>query len=319
MTMPTLRDILNETPADAGDVEYNFNTIETHIANELVPSSGPATIEGPVTLLTPGTEDPHLITKAQLDALLPAGMLTPFSGGESQIPDGWAPCNGQEESETDDKFARLKAIYEAQGYPYNDGNEQPGNFRLPDMRGRLPAGLRPIEAGKPQQALGEQGGEDDATLPIHTHKQTAHTHSMNSHTHGAGSLATNSTGSHTHNVNPPNTTSTSDGSHTHDTNLNSSTQKFESGTGTYATPGTAGSNVNTKSAGSHTHNVNIAAFDSGSAGSHSHSVSGTTGTNNEQTGTGTSNGSTDPTEETGDDPVNKNWPRYTTVTYMVKL
>lgn len=34
MAMPTLRDILNGTPGDATDVEFNFNTIETYFADQ---------------------------------------------------------------------------------------------------------------------------------------------------------------------------------------------------------------------------------------------------------------------------------------------
>lgn len=38
--MPNLRDILNGTAADATDVEWNFNTVETHIDNELIRVDG---------------------------------------------------------------------------------------------------------------------------------------------------------------------------------------------------------------------------------------------------------------------------------------
>lgn len=49
--MPTLRDVVNGTAADATDLEWNFNTIETHIDEELVNRDGTVAMTAALTLV----------------------------------------------------------------------------------------------------------------------------------------------------------------------------------------------------------------------------------------------------------------------------
>lgn len=102
------------------------------------------------------------------------------------------------------------------------------------------------------------------------------------------SFITNNTGTHTHSVDPPNTTTTSGGSHTHSVdppntttttngNHRHSITTKNSGTGTSNIVGnnnsaTSNNTKNTNYAGNHTHTVNIPSFNSASNGNHSHTV-----------------------------------------------
>ena len=44
--MPTLRDILNAPPGDATDVEWNFQTLEDHVATQIVNRDGSVSSDG---------------------------------------------------------------------------------------------------------------------------------------------------------------------------------------------------------------------------------------------------------------------------------
>ena len=108
----------------------------------------------------------------------PAGMLAPFAG--STAPSGWLLCYGQSVSST--TYASLFAVI---GYTYGGSS---GNFNLPDLRGRAPAGkddmggtsanrLTGLTGGVDGDILGGTGGVEAHTLstteiPAHNHTKT---------------------------------------------------------------------------------------------------------------------------------------------------
>ncbi|HEV2153178.1 phage tail protein [Bradyrhizobium sp.] len=125
---------------------------------------------------------------AQLrDLIIPAGAIWPYAG--ASVPSGWLLCAGQNVSRTayPNLFAALGggAIY-----GFGDGST---TFTMPDLRGRVPAGLDSM-TGTPAGrltttltgiGLGDFGGEEWHTLttseiPSHTHANTlsdpGHTH-----------------------------------------------------------------------------------------------------------------------------------------------
>jgi microcystin-dependent protein len=130
-------------------------------------------------------------------------------------PTGWALCYGQELSQT--TYAALFAILST---TYNTGGETAGNFRVPDLRGRIPAGkdnmggtdaLR-ITGSAPVSingsTLGATGGAQSAILdttqiPSHTHTGTTDADG-NAHTH-SGTTASGGV-DHTHAQATPSTT-----------------------------------------------------------------------------------------------------------------
>lgn len=69
-------------------------------------------------------------------AATPPGAVVPFAGAEVSTPTGWLLCAGQTVSQA--TFANLFAVL---GTTYNTGGEPGGEFRLPDLRGRVPVGL----------------------------------------------------------------------------------------------------------------------------------------------------------------------------------
>lgn len=155
----------------------------------------------------------------------------------ANVPIGWLLCNGQAVSRT--TYAALFAALSTT-WGVGDGST---TFNVPDLRGRFPRGVAASGTG---DALGDTFGADTHTHtgPSHVHTGPSHTHNTNitSFSSGSGGLhdhdgttdgATKphgghvfqgtgddpeghthpiqSDGSHTHTVDPPNTTSTASG------------------------------------------------------------------------------------------------------------
>ena len=76
-TMPPLRNILNDTPATAVDVDWNFQTVEDYIATDLIHRDGSVAMEAPLNLLGPAPSQPtHAITKGYVDTqIIPIGTI----------------------------------------------------------------------------------------------------------------------------------------------------------------------------------------------------------------------------------------------------
>lgn len=100
------------------------------------------------------------------------GTLKAWTG--AIVPTGWLWADGT--LQTRATFARLNALYAAQGYPYGAGNGST-TFGIPNLVGRFPF------ADDATTTVGATGGSKDATLVTHTHTGPSHTHDM-THTHG---------------------------------------------------------------------------------------------------------------------------------------
>jgi microcystin-dependent protein len=123
---------------------------------------------------------------------LPTGSITQFAG--SSAPSGWLTCDGTAVSRT--TFADLFAVI---GTTYNTGGEAGTDFRLPNMKGRVPVGFD--SAQTEFDALGEAGGAKTHTLttaemPSHTHTQNSHNHTQDAHGHSINDP------SHSHGMQP---------------------------------------------------------------------------------------------------------------------
>lgn len=140
-----------------------------------------------VTGLADGTAATDAATKGQLDAAMPIGAVTAYAG--TTAPAGWALCNGAAVSRT--TYAGLFAVV---GTTYGAGDGTT-TFNLPDLRGRVPAGLDNL------------GGSDAGRLDWANTPGTAggtQTHTLNlselpSHSHGGGSTG-DDTPDHGHQV-----------------------------------------------------------------------------------------------------------------------
>ena len=47
--MPPLRDILNNTPVNAVDVDFNFKALQTHVGSELINRDGSVAMTAPLS------------------------------------------------------------------------------------------------------------------------------------------------------------------------------------------------------------------------------------------------------------------------------
>ena len=147
--------------------------------------------------------------------LVPVGSVFPYAG--SSAPSQYLLCDGSEVSQT-----TYSALFSAIGTAYNLGDEQAGNFRIPDLRGRVPVGkdnmggtaasrMTSAGSGIDGTALGSAGGSQTHTLsaaqsglPAHSvNADGGHTHSVGlagGHSHGG---STSGVGDHTHGYTAP--------------------------------------------------------------------------------------------------------------------
>ena len=197
--MPSLRDILNDTPANAVDVDFNFQTIEAHIDAEMINRDGTVAMTAPLDLLGGDPSSPtHAARIQDIAAAIPVGTIWQYAGAAA--PTGWALCNGAEVSSLDPDYVDLFAVI---GTTFGAGAGD--NFRLPDMRGRFPVG---VQAGQSiWDALGETGGSRDAAIVNHVHTTPNHNHTMGAHVHGIdhdhASQGTSLDGAHAHGATGP--------------------------------------------------------------------------------------------------------------------
>ena len=83
------------------------------------------------------------------DGIVPPGAVIPYAG--SSAPDGWLLCDGR--TLQSDRYPEL---YAAIGTTY--GQNKPGSFKLPDMRGRVAAGANA------SNALASRAGADSKQI-----------------------------------------------------------------------------------------------------------------------------------------------------------
>lgn len=176
-----------------------------------------------VTNMAPGVQPTDGVTMSQLASGaggVPAGCIIDFAG--TAAPTGWLICAGQTLSRTD--YADLFAIV---GTTF--GAPSGSTFNIPDLRGRVSAGLDVDSGGYADRlttpnsrTLGANGGTQTVTLtigqmPTHSHTVTGTIGSAGAHSHtvagsdnqgagvnfrfgnvNGGSITTSGVGDHTH-------------------------------------------------------------------------------------------------------------------------
>ena len=310
MTLPTLRDILNDTPGDATDVDYNFQTLQTYINTAVVNADGSVAMTGPLTLPGAPISDNQAANKAYVDDSFPVSMMVEFGGDVA--PAGWALCDGAAPSTTDPDYIDLFGVI---GFKFGDPGG--GNFNLPDFRKAVAVGVDP--GGDPTfDTVGKTGGSADLaihshTIDGHTHTSAAHSHTMPTHNHTSAA--------HTHSIthNHASATTSTIGTHTHNLPIGVGIAYglFSGGN----VSGTGGAlivhNLSSKADGSHSHTLNLPSF-SGTSGSTTPGVTGSRDpgdTNSKTPGPTGSTGLTTNDAGTGAD----NYPLFTVVTKIIKL
>jgi len=108
---------------------------------------------------------------------VPTGTVSAFAG--SAAPTGYVLCDGSEYDQT-----VQAALFAVVGSTYNTGGETANHFRVPDLRGRVVAGLGESLLGATADALGDDNGliadtkehlltASESGLPEHTHSVPA--------------------------------------------------------------------------------------------------------------------------------------------------
>ncbi len=128
------------------------------------------------------TGEIRLFASTTLATIQALGSIS--DGGATRY--AWLACNGQAVSKT-----VYKDLYEVikNGTSAGIFGESGGNFYVPDLRGRVPAGddtMTGSDASRLPTAgdhIGESGGSHEntigtANIPAHTHHQSAHTHTF---------------------------------------------------------------------------------------------------------------------------------------------
>jgi len=110
-----------------------------------------------------------------LESAVPVGTIVMWAGNSSNVPTGWALCDGSAISRT-----TYEDLYALQGNVFGGGDGST-TFNLPDMRDRFVVG-----AGT-SYSSNSKGGVNSNNI-AHTHTVNAHTHSIGNHTHDQGSL-----------------------------------------------------------------------------------------------------------------------------------
>ena len=200
-----------------------------------------------------------------LDLILPpVGTIMPFVG--TSAPGGWLLCDGAQYPST--IYPKLSALC---GTKF--GTATAGNFRVPDLRGRVIAGVDSSQSEF--DTIGETGGAKSVTLTVSNMPAHNHTASVSGQTISGltlsgmtvSGLAASTAGDHSHTASTDTT-----GAHTHTTSPAMGVHDNTTTGGSQnrlATAGTWTANYSTTSSGSHSHTVSV-----GSGGGHSHTISG---------------------------------------------
>jgi microcystin-dependent protein len=170
------------TPTLATSTTPSFSTITSTVADGTPPFTVAST-----TAVTNLNAD--LLDGQHGSFYAPTGMMAPFAGSSS--PTGWLLCDGSLKSQT-----TYSALFALIGTTY--GPTVGSDFRLPDLRGRVPVGLDNMGGTDADRltvanTLGDSGGVQtvtltDAQIANHSHGHTLGTNTTGStHTHAAGS------------------------------------------------------------------------------------------------------------------------------------
>jgi microcystin-dependent protein len=311
--MPTLRNIVNDTPTDATDVEWNFNTIETFVDTGLVNIDGTNAMTAPLTLQAGDpTNTTDATNKQYVDKTVPAGAMMEYAGdtltAEMDAAQGgqWLICNGA--IITDATYPDLATILDSK---FDTETPPAGQSYLPDFRRRVAVGYDALTA--PFDTFGEQGGVAASELITHTHIQ-------NQHDHGLTGGVSNGKADHTHTFSDSSSTTSLNGGHDHDIGNGEGIVYLKinqsAGLGGGSDPRVAWAvwdgNVNSADAGRHSHTVAVSGTTGGPSNTdatHGHgdnfAVSNKTPTNQEE-GTATA----------ADDG---NYPPYVIVTKIIHI
>lgn len=122
--------------------------------------------------------------------LVPVGSVFSYAG--SSAPSQYLLCDGSEVSET-----TYAALFAALGTQFNNGSETSGYFRIPDLRGRVVAGIDNMGGSAASRLTSGGSGVTGTTRGAVGGTET---HTLNSAQSGMPGHTVNADGGHTHTV-----------------------------------------------------------------------------------------------------------------------
>ena len=137
-------EIIDEIPLPAGEAPLT-KVLRTEISNSFIADKPEITTsddKDELIVNARGTGQSGLkkINKKNFLATVPrvpVGCIMPYAGAESQLPEDWLMCNGQEVNR--ESYIDLFRVIEYGYGPYS-ALANKANFKVPDLRGRLPLG-----------------------------------------------------------------------------------------------------------------------------------------------------------------------------------
>ena len=325
--MQKLRNIVNNTPADASDVAWNYGTLEGFVNNELLNRDGSVSMAGGAQLSLSGNpvNDLDAVSKQYVDSIQPVGMMVDYGGAVA--PTGWLLCDGAIKNRVE-----YPALFAVIGTKFNSSGEGPTQFRMPDFRNR-------VAVGPGDNLLGASGGYKDAQLAEHDHGGGEHSHPLPKHKHTL-SDHTHTIEAHSHSITHDHgEADTKDSTHNHTTSemvINSGHNvAFQGGGGnlglsnadrignepyTYGMPMNVGKLNGSASGGKHHHEFDMPKFTGSSANNTAALVTNKPGPSDtsEVKDTSTNNGGSANTDKSGVSASKKNYPPFVTVTKIIK-
>lgn len=196
-----------------------------------------------------------------LDLVLPpVGTLMPYVGNSA--PTGWLLCDGSQYSST--TYPKLSALC---GTKF--GTASAGNFRVPDLRGRVIAGVDSAQVEF--DTIGKTGGAKSVTLTVNNMPAHNHTATLSGLSLSGVSAATAGDHGHTYSG----TTPTGQGTHGHTGgSLNNYVKSITQDIRNNTSGGGTLDRVNALTVTSEP--ISVLVGTSGTEGGHTHTYSGTT-------------------------------------------
>lgn len=176
---------------DRADLEASFSSMEDTLDKAAMWDSGAYGARPVSTVATPGIKGRIYYAEDTGDEFRDLGTRWAYAGkalGEvfavpcvvsaAMIADGLLPCDGRLIA----KLGLYSMLFTRVGHTYNGGADPGGgNFRIPDLRGRMPVSPDDVGTGdagrlSANQALGATGGEEKHTLS--QSELAAHAHAL---------------------------------------------------------------------------------------------------------------------------------------------